>query len=294
VEAVPHSFSQLEAALAAAPNAVQKLAPSAQVISVGIFEPHNGIVVAILDDEVNPGLEAGLADELAVPVEIEIGAGALTPGACPSRSQPCTPEKGGVRIGTTAGGCTMGFHFMRGTDRQFLTAGHCSDQPSQSKTWYQPSTSAAGRIYLGPQRAQLYTNATKTIDIQRVELPNAQASRLIFDEGTRQVSSSDVPYTGQVVCASLGYSVVDVDCGTVKYAVGQYLLEGYYRVGTDTNRIITQGGDSGAPLYWRGASVLVALGICSAGQSGGENVDRWWGRVEEAFLRWDWEWEIYH
>lgn len=124
-------------------------------------------------------------------------------------------------------------------------------------------------------------------------MPNNQASGLIFGEGTRQVSSSDVPYTGQVVCASLGHSS-KVDCGTVKYAVGLYLLEGWYRVGTDTNGIITGGGDSGAPLYWRGASVLVALAIYSAGQSGGDNVDRWWARVEEAFLLWNYQWDVYH
>lgn len=87
------------------------------MVSVGIFEPHNGIVATIVADEVDPGLAANLSDQVGVPVEVAIAGGSLMPGSCPSRSQPCTPEKGGVWAGTTAEGCTMGFHVMQGSDR---------------------------------------------------------------------------------------------------------------------------------------------------------------------------------
>ena len=181
----------------------------------------------------------------------------------------------------------MGFHLINGSDAEFVTSGHCSDQPSQSKTWYQPSPSASSKIYLGLQQSQLYPG--NSVDMQRIELPNNQKSKYIFGEPGKLVYGRSNPSTGALVYGSLGHSFA-VRSGTVYTAWGTYTAEGHDLLGTNVHQLVTGGGDSGSPLYYRSCcDRLYALAVYSAGGS----VDRWWARIIDGVVRWP-GWDIYN
>ena len=81
-------------------------------------------------------------------------------------------------------------------------------------------------------------------------------------------------------------------------AWGNYYLNGYLLQGANVHNLITQGGDSGSPLYYRQSVLpsgyqLYATATDSAGYSGGGEADRWWARVNDALLQWP-GWDIYH
>lgn len=122
-------------------------------------------------------------------------------------------------------------------------------------------------------------------------LPDSQASTLIYGEGSRVITGWDWPVTNATVCASLGYAQA-LRCGTVYVAVGAYNTNGYRLIGTDVRNLVTQGGDSGSPLYLRGANnSALGLGVYSAGNS----TDRWWARLGDALTYSTWSgWNIYH
>ena len=286
-ETVQHSFERLQAALFAAPTAAARLAPEVQLASVGIDEPHNGLSAVLVGQGIDQSLlAASLADELGVPIAIDVAGDMPAAHACTARNVICSPAQPGIWAATANAGCTLGFHVVNGSgDKQFVTSGHCSDQAGESRTWYQPSPSWQ---LLGDRTANLYVPGNYTEDIQRVQMPNTLATKRIYGEGTRDVIGWDWAVTGDAVCTSLGHRNTN-DCGTVTVGNDIYNLEGYLRVGTKTTGITTQGGDSGSPLYLRGQGWMIGVGIYSAGNS----TDRWWARFGDGITSWS-GWDIYH
>jgi hypothetical protein len=282
IETAQHSFAALEEAMLTAPTILGEVEPSINVVSVGIIEPANSLIATIEDEG---GLDvvwlaAEASDRLGIPVTIEVTSSSLALGTCSLRTN-CTPTRAGIWIGSTTAKCTKGFHVVNGSDRQFVTAGHCG-----GGTWYHPWPTV---LLLGTVQSQLYPAGQ--IDIERIQLPNAQASTFIYGEGSRQITGWSWPVAGQAVCASLGHKNV-LDCGTIYVAVGVYHFNGYPFVGSDTHGIVTQVGDSGSPLYLRGANnSALGLGVYSAGTS----TDRWWARLGDALTHQTWSgWNIYH
>lgn len=282
IETVQHSFVALEEAMLSAPSVLGEVAPSVEVVSVGISEQDNSLVSTILDQGLDTAaLAAEATDSLGLPVRIELTASPLAPGTCTSRSSCTGPTRAGIRIGNGTEGCTMGFHLVNGSDKQFVTAGHCG-----GGTWYHPGKTSP-LLLLGTVQSELYPAGQ--IDIERIQLPDSQASTYIYGEGSRQITGWDWPVANATVCASLGYADA-LRCGTVYVAVGAYSFNGYRFIGTDVRNLVTQGGDSGSPLYLRGANnSALGLGVYSAGGS----TDRWWARLGDGLGFWS-GWNIYH
>lgn len=284
LESVQHSFAALEEAMLTTPTILSEVEQSVNVVSVGILEPNNSLIATILDTGLDPAsLAAKASDRLGVPLTIQVVSSPLAPGSCTSRSSCIGPTRAGIRIGNGIDGCTMGFHVVNGSDRQFVTAGHCG-----GGTWYHPGATSP-LLLLGTVQSELYPGAS--IDAERVQLPDSQASTLIYGEGSRVITGWDWPVTNATVCASLGYAQA-LRCGTVYVAVGAYNTNGYRLIGTDVRNLVTQGGDSGSPLYLRGANnSALGLGVYSAGNS----TDRWWARLGDALTYSTWSgWNIYH
>ncbi|MDP9468851.1 MAG: S1 family peptidase [Chloroflexota bacterium] len=281
LETVKHSFAALEEAMLNAPTILGEVEQPVNLVSVGISEPSNSLIAKILDTGLDAAsLAAKASDRLGILVAIEIVPSSLVPGTCTSRSSCTAPTMAGIRIGNGIEGCSMGFHVVNGSDKQFVGAGHCG-----GGTWYHPGQTSP-LLLLGTVQSDLYDGGS--LDIQRVQLPNTQASKVIYGEGSRLITGWDWPVTGAIVCASLGYKQV-VDCGNVTISIGGYTLEGFLRWGTDTTGIVTQGGDSGSPLYVRGSSTLRGLGVYSAGNS----TDRWFARLGDGLAHWS-GWDIFH
>ena len=282
LETVKFSFQTLRDAMLAAPAVMPAVAPSLQLQSVAIREPENALVVEVLGPSEPPSDLASLfAAKLGVPVAIEEAPGPVVSGSCPSRSQLCSPEQGGVKVASSAGEqCTLGFIVTNGSDRRFVTAGHCS-----GGSWYQPNSSG---LLLGTVTATLYPNLL--IDMELVGFPDGQASKYIFGEGTRVIYRATAPYTGELVYGSLGNSNV-VRQGTVWAGWGEYYMNGYLLHGSNVHDLATIGGDSGSPLYLRDTANGRLIGLAT--YSGGNSVDRWWTRLTDALAEWP-GWDIYH
>lgn len=286
VELVGHSFAALREAMSAAPAEMRAAAPSLDLQSVNLREPENALVLKVLGPSVPMSDLAGLLSaRLGVPVVIELASGPVVPGSCPTRYQLCSPERGGVWVGTSTEGCTLGFIVTNGSDRRFVTAGHCS-----GGSWYQPSPS--GGLLLGTVTATLYPNNRN--DIELVGFPDGEASKYIFGEGTKVIAGKDGAATGELVYGSLGHTSCNC-AGTVYAAYATYNLNGHEFDGTNVHNLVTQGGDSGSPLYGRGPNnTLWALATYSAGQIGGGNVDRYWTHLKDVLL-FEWTgWDVYH
>jgi hypothetical protein len=289
VQIVRYSFAALQAAMSATQSVIQAEAPSLELESVGIREPENGLVAKVLGSTLSLSqVEYAVAARLGVPIRIEVASGPLVPGSCSTRDGLCQPERGGVWAGTTSEGCTLGFVVTNGSDKQFVTAGHCGS----ASAWYQPYPYVH---LLGSLQSQLYPGTH--LDMERVQLPDSDASRYIFGEGSTLIYGKRIPSTGALVYGSLGHSNA-VRSGTVYTAYGNYYVNGYQLEGANVHNLVTQGGDSGSPLYYRENVVpsgyqLYATATYSAGQSGGGGADRWWARVNDALLHWS-GWDIYH
>lgn len=295
VEVVDHSLDELVGALSVAPDVFSDLAPSAQLVDVGVFEPENALIATVLpsDDPNVSALSDAAAAALGVPVIVKSEGGLPAPQAC-SRINCVSPVKAGIWIGNGDDGCTMGFQVVNASgDYQIVTAGHCGDHATDPQSWYHACPSSPGcgsqyaHLYLGTPKSNLYIPQNYSEDIQRIDLPNVQKSKKIYAD-SRLVAGWGWPVYGELVFVSLGHTN-QIQPGYVTVTTDVYLLEGYYRLGTKISGLSTGGGDSGSPLYrWGTSGTAIALGVDSAGNG----TYNWFGRIGEGLISWS-GWDIY-
>jgi hypothetical protein len=254
VRYVQFSDHQLTLAVQAAWAAWEGDSP---ILGASLDYEQNAIVLDLADPAGAGGAVAALSARLDVEV-IASHAEDSTEVACTTRNNCWDPSyRAGimVRRGSTTADyrCTMGFHIAKGTDEQWLTAGHCGYEGSNS--WYHK---ASGLI--GTEQATLYV--PNGIDAMRVQLPDDRASNKIYDRTLRVTSSRD-PVQGEGVCASLAVSDA-WDCGTVSSVQTSWIGDACQCViwGADHDGIPTQLGDSGSPIVNNVTSgSYIAIGI---------------------------------
>ncbi len=153
--------------------------------------------------------------------------------------------------------CTMGFHVSAGSNEIFLTAGHCGH--GGDFDWHHPIAGSTAPI--GNDGATWYVH--NGVDAQRVTLPDAQASNLVFGV-SGSVTGSFNPGEGETHCWSRGYTGGPPDCGTITDSYGSWTGDacGCTVWGTRASGVLTNPGDSGSPITF-GTNAAWATGIHS-------------------------------
>lgn len=247
------------AELAAAADEVWRLWPAllpAVPLEGVAVDVHDGVIALAASNAVAATELAlqQLEDQLGVPVEFGLDNSGVE-AVCNGPDNCHTPMRAGIRIrqGSTSGSiCTMAFHITKNGDEQFLTAGHCGY--SGSNNWYHQSYGL-----IGSEQATLYVPNGK--DAMRVQMPDSQASRLLY-LSVRVIDSARNPILGEMACATLGNSN-RIDCGYVSNINTAWTGDacGCTIVGADVNDIAIIGGDSGSPIVAGSGSSAPAIGI---------------------------------
>jgi hypothetical protein len=255
---VPNTYAELRLAAHRAWGRWAALYPEVRLRAVKVDTMNNRLRLRV-------DAQAGLLDshrvravrtDLRVPFTLDVGA-IETSVACPERDECADSLDAGVIINRGAPGgprCTMGFHIRIGTNREFLTSGHCGRDGARE--WYRHGT------LVGRQIATLYRQDGS--DVMRVRLSGPGASSSLRGPAG-VVAGSDLPIQGQVVCASLGRSL-RVDCGTVSsewvsWTDGICTCTSW---GGDVDGIEIRQGDSGSPIYLlHGDGRATAIGLVS-------------------------------
>ena len=230
--------------------------------------PFNGVGVDVLGNRVrfyvdpgfivDPGIQSRLEHTLGVDVTFAAKARANDTACTTNRSNCANPMKAGIRIDRgnvgNAWWCSLGWIVSDGADEQFLTAGHCGyGTPHQ---WYHGGygSGAFGTEidYPDGPDGTLYRAGGK--DVMRVSLPDAQASRQIFDEGgVVQMKATATPLVGQAIVYS-GARTDQLVTGTVTDDWLSWISDtanpDITVWGSDASWT-TLKGDSGAPVYRR-------------------------------------------
>ena len=225
------------------------------LLSVGISHQDNGLIIFVSEADVDLAWKLGAEILPSHMFRVE-AAEPEVETVCSSRDTCYSPMKAGIRIrkgsSRSSSGCTMGFHIQRGSDEQFVTAGHCGW--SGSNNWYHWSYG-----FVGSELASQYHNWGR--DAMRVQISDVQDSNRVYNlHGT--VTSSRNPWQGESVCASLGWSNAH-RCGTVELSSTSWRGSkcGCTLFGAD-HSIANTGGDSGSPIF---SSHPVAVGIQNTG-----------------------------
>jgi hypothetical protein len=224
-------------------------------ISVGSDDRALGVVVEVAAADLATARAASHELEaLIAPIPLTVQAGEPDFDAvCTSRENCYSPFRGGIAIrkGSTSGGrCTMAWHVRVGSDRQFLTAGHCSY--TGSINWYHQ-----GNGFIGARTATMYPGAG--VDAMRVQMADGQASQLVYGYAGN-VTTSGWPVVGTYIYASLGVSnIVWNDMVTSSYHTWTSSTCGC-TVSGGRATISAVGGDSGSPILSIGGQ---AWGILS-------------------------------
>jgi hypothetical protein len=258
VSYVDYSEAELEVAVARVWQAWPDLKVRPQ--SVGVDVAANRVFVEVVPEAVAAAqvVLADLTESIGVPVAFRVGE-PDPDAACVGRDHCDTPLRAGIRVYRGANppnneaNCTMGFHITRGTDEQWLTAGHCGY--TGSNNWFHPSFGL-----VGSELATLFV--PNGIDAMRVQLADAQATNLIYDRPLR-VMSDRQPIQGEGICASLGFQDA-WDCGTVSTTHTSWISSTRSCVvwGADADGITIVPGDSGSPIVNNTLSgSYVAIGI---------------------------------
>ncbi|MDR1393305.1 MAG: FG-GAP-like repeat-containing protein [Bifidobacteriaceae bacterium] len=202
-----------------------------------------------------------------VPVELKEGRPDVLLGSLsPLETQNELPLRAGKRIYIGGRGyCTANILVRIGSARHVLTAGHCGavgDQVSVGPVSLE--TIGASTFYSSGN------NSTITADVGRFPAP-ARVEPSVFkqDNLTSNVTGWANPIVGQQACFR-GAATGSERCGTISAVNTSFTgsLEGAgSRTVTGLFTIPLQGahGDSGAPVYYKGASGVVILGILSSG-----------------------------
>lgn len=256
-------------------------------VGVSVSTQNNGLDVHVLWEDLPAASEAVDEAEGILGVRVHaLGSDPLRELTCSDRDHCTNPMKAGnlIRKGNVNGSkCTMGFHVVRGgSNEQFLTAGHCG-YPGLSQWYHQ------GYGYVGSSVANGLTISTSPkFDILRVEMPDSQASPVIFGDNVYLAFSGwEWPMVGSVVWVSAGSSDRVVHNAVIDdYFTYTNASCGCTAKGFKTSQ--TSGGapgDSGSPTYVKDPPSLqaFAVGIGVEGQAGYDIA----ARVGDAVQQWD-------
>ncbi len=186
---------------------------------------------------------------------------------CTDRDHCYSPLVAGdvIRNGSTSstGTCTMAWHIaLSGGDKQFMTAGHCGRYYLPSVSWYHK-----GYGYIGDDASNLEDLSSTKKDEMRIQMPDAQASDLVYSVGGI-MSSAALPVVGEAVCVSKGISN-SIQCGTVTSTWTSWTSNDCNPActvwGGATSGLTASPGDSGSPIYQTysagGDSYIVPVGV---------------------------------
>lgn len=274
-----YTFEELSHAWSAA----DKWPLGVDVLSSGIDEANNMVWLQVRATDL-PTVSAQ-AEAISSRLGVRVGIRATEEAVETCDRWTCAnPLKAGniVRNGGVTGfDCTMGFHVISGTDKQFVTAGHCGYQAAAG--WYGGGIGGNGLI--GNQTASLYLNG---VDFIRVQMPDAQASKNVWGSAW-PVASYRAPNSGESICASRGEADL-VDCGTINMVFYHWgpsgTACGCEQQGASTLGITAIGGDSGSPVWHIFNSTDVAIG--SVSRSNGDIAE-----MQDAFNFWGGVWKAY-
>ena len=257
-----------DAELSSAINRVDELLaiynPEVVASAVAVDTVNAQIVITVRPDDVarSVGAVEAMSKDLQVPMMV-VGADFGRDTVCSTRDSCVSPIRVGIRLYKgvidTFNECTMAFVvYTSSLDLQFLTGGHCGY--SGSNNWLHPGL--PGSHIIGTDQATLYAN--NGYDLMRIQMPDAQASGLIYGEPSHPVSGYAYPIVGTPVCASRGKTNV-ISCGTITAHNTHWISDtanpDYTVWGGDSN-IPSSPGDSGSPLYSKPfVGAAVAIGV---------------------------------
>ena len=242
-------------------DAMLRDAMKSSVTSWNLYFPETHLISTSVDSvggqlvfSIDAKAVSGAANEFArfesalgVPARL-VGSSPPLDTVCTSRDNCVSPMRIGDRLYKgvidSHNECTMAFVvYTNSLDAQFLTAGHCGF--GGSNNWYHPGL--PGNHLVGTDQATLY--GSEGDDLMRIQMPDAQASNLIYAEPNYPIRGYVYPQVGIPVCTSRGYTNV-ISCGTVTSIWVRWYSNtgGYYVWGGDTN-LPSAGGDSGSPIY---------------------------------------------
>ncbi len=280
-----HTYNELEDAAAALPG-LWRSSGAPPLVEMAIDERANQIVVYVPAEMIAAAMAfaSSATEALAVPIDVR-PSNQVDPLVCTSRDNCVDPMRGGARVrqGSETGPiCTMAFHVVgSGGDEQFVTAGHCGYQDSNN--WYHQGLPGNG--FVGAETATLFPN---TLDMMRVQMPDAQASRLIIGSSFL-VTSERLPVQGETVCASLGKTQA-VDCGSVGNPTVLYCYDEPFESiclnGAQYNFILADHGDSGSPMYVNTANGIIAFGTLVGAPEGSSSGV--FAKIHNALAVWGW------
>jgi hypothetical protein len=244
------SYAQLEAVRdEVAALAIQHDAQDSGLISVGIDEPTNTVLVALTRDDAPLRKFLAKYDDA---VSIAIGERA-EPAACYSKTD-CTPFRGGIYIQSTQLACSYGLNGRRNGSLVMVTAGHCDW--NVTSTWTHPNTQGLNPL-IGSSSKNGLRDGLDT-DVLRVTASGPQVANplnRIYDTNSRKslaiqgVVSNTLIYRGMLVTRS-GFKTTTAGTVTGDRYLYCMWLDGWCRFawGWPSNTY-HEYGDSGGPFY---------------------------------------------
>lgn len=244
--------------------------PDVTLYQVGVDTASNQVAVEVPALGVSAATAAIDSLELARGVRVVVIAGEPSQDAtCTDRDHCYSPLKAGdiIRNGSSSstGTCTMAWHILVGSDKQFMTAGHCGRAYLPSVNWYHQ-----GYGLIGSDQSNLEDLSSTKKDEMRIQMPDAQASALVYEvPAAQQMVAATLPVVGMAVCGSLGISNT-ISCGTVTSTWTSWTSNDCNAActvwGGATSGIALAPGDSGSPMYQiitngGGTKYIVPIGV---------------------------------
>ncbi len=227
--------------------------PDVPPYQVGVDTASNQVAVQVPALGISAAAAAIGSLGLAHGVRVVVTAGEPSQDAtCTDRDHCSSPLKAGdvIRNGSSSstGTCTMSWHILVGSDKQFMTAGHCGRAYLPSVNWYHK-----GYGLIGSDQSNLEDLSSRKKDEMRVQMPDAQASALVYGvPAVQQIVAAALPVVGMAVCGSLGISNT-IRCGTVTSTWTSWTSSDCNPActvwGGATSGITLIPGDSGSPMY---------------------------------------------
>lgn len=201
---------------------------------------------------------------------VPVAAGSVRPAD--TRNSDTAPFAGGLRIGSSAGGCTGGFPVTRSNGEVgIVTAWHCSDGAVGLSWKAQGSGAAVGKSSAARSRAW---------DVQFIKSSSGRIENKIFYGGYKTGSKKAIPSfayldqylpAGTDIVVSGGYS--GNQAGVITGLVNDLDYNGggdqagkkYYQVEAAGNNPIAGNGDSGSPVVTVDGGEAFPVGLFVAG-----------------------------
>ncbi len=198
----------------------------------------------------------------AAPIDIKVGPMPEEQGPCTSRDN-CTGEwEAGqiMRQNPSNARCGLGLQVRRGSDEQFLTAGHCADSPATSMYHsgypYDTTLTIVANLY--------GVGSPFSVDAARVQMPNHKESDEVYGFAY-DVNWFRNAYANELACISRAAGN-SISCEYVSHTYTTWFSGGCscYVAGSRADSYSSTSGDSGSIVMKFGTT---AIGIHNA--SGG-------------------------